>query len=646
MTLLQIERLTKAFGTDILFEPFSAQVARGDRIALIGDNGVGKSTLLHLLRDAEAPTDGTVRRIGTVRVVHLPQVARLQDEGTLWEAMERPFAPLRQIEKRLRELEQTMATANSETLHNYDELLHRFDHEGGYQIDARIRSALHGVGFTEAKYTRSVGTLSGGEEARAALARTLLESPDVVLLDEPTNHLDFAALDWLEEQLLSFSGALVLVSHDRHLLERVTNRTWEIALQQVSVYRVGYAHSREVREAERERQLATYDKQEETIERYRDFVRRNKAGQKVRQAKDRERKLERIERDRVERPRDAKRITLRIRSGRPSGKRVFSMRDLAVGFDRPLFACPEADLYRGEKVAIIGPNGCGKTTLLRTIAGEHPPIRGEIDVGHNVHPATYNQTQEGLHGTNTVLEAILSRSALTISEARGLLGRFLFSGEDVDKKMTSLSGGERSRIALALLSLVEGNLLLFDEPTNHLDLASQEILEAALVAYDGTILLVSHDRALLEAVTTQTWIVEGDTLRVHGHGYTEYRRRRAASASEDASERSRPRKERRSGSSAKTSRRQQGRKQERETEERKEAERAIESLESRIADLEASLIGASERGDAGEIGSLGAEHKAAVAELEARYALWEQLAASAEMQDPPEDHPQEIAREP
>ena len=649
MTLLQIERLTKAFGTDVLFEPFSAQVARGDRIALIGDNGVGKSTLLHLLRDAEAPTDGTVRRIGTVRVVHLPQVARLQDEGTLWEAMERPFAPLRQIEKRLRELEQTMATADSETLHDYDELLHRFDHEGGYQIDARIRSALHGVGFTEAEHGRAVDTLSGGEEARAALARTLLESPDVVLLDEPTNHLDFAALDWLEEQLLSFSGALVLVSHDRHLLERVTNRTWEIALQQVSVYRVGYTHSREVREAERERQLATYDKQEETIERYRDFVRRNKAGQKVRQAKDRERKLERIERDRVARPRDAKRITLRIRCGKPSGKRVLSMRDLAVGFDRPLFGCPKADLYRGEKVAIIGPNGCGKTTLLRTIAGEHPPIRGEIDVGHSVHPATYSQTQEGLHGTNTVLKAILSRSALTISQARGLLGRFLFSGEDVDKKMSSLSGGERSRVALALLSLVEGNLLLFDEPTNHLDLASQEILEAALVAYDGTILLVSHDRALLEAITTQTWIVEGDALRVHGHGYTEYRRRRVASdpeASEDASGRSRSRKDRRSGSPAKTNRRQQEPAQEREAEERKEAERAIESLESRIATLEASLIGASERGDAGEIASLGAEHKAAVAELEARYALWEQLAAAAEPQDQPEDHSQEIAREP
>jgi len=639
VTLIQVEQLTKAFGTDVLFEPFSAHVARGDRIALIGDNGVGKSTLLHLISEAETPTGGAVRMIGDVRIAHLPQLARLRDEGTLCQAMERPLERLRQIERSLRELEETMASANEDALHRYDDLLHQFEREGGYEIDAKIRSALNGVGFGESDFDKSVAVLSGGEEARAALARVLLEAPDVLLLDEPTNHLDFTALDWLEDQLFGFPGAIILVSHDRHLLERVTNRTWEIALERVSVYRAGYAHSREIREAERERRLSTYEKQEETIERYKDFVRRKKAGGNVRQAKDREKKLERIERERVERPRDAKRISLHIQSGRPSGKRVLSMRDTAIGFDRPLFDCPDFDLYRGERVAVIGPNGCGKTTLLRTIQGEHSPLRGDVRLGHNVHLATYTQTQEGLHGTDTALEAVLSRCALTISEACGLLGRFLFSGDDVDKKMKTLSGGERSRVALALLSLVQGNLLLFDEPTNHLDLASQEILEKALVEYDGTVLLVSHDRALLEAATTQVWVVEAGQMHVNGYGYAEYKRRRPAAPSK-ASKRSsgspgssrggshgsvrRPAEHTQATAVAEKNRYLRAR----ETEELRTAERAVEDLESRLARLELSLVEASEGGDTERIMSLGAEHKAAQEELDVSYALWERLLAA------------------
>jgi len=618
MTLLQVDRLTKAFGTDVLFEPFSAQIARGDRIALIGDNGVGKSTLLHLLRGAERPTAGEAREIGRVRISYLPQVARLEGEGTLLEAMERPMAHLREMEATLRELERTMAD-DPEALHRYDDLLHEFDQAGGYTFEARIRAALRGVGFGDDEFSKPAAHLSGGEAARAALARTLLEAPDLLLLDEPTNHLDFAALDWLEEELESFPGALVLVSHDRHLIERVSNRTWEIALRAVSVYRVGYAHSRELREASRRQQLEAFERQEETIERYKEFVRRNKVGN-PRQAKDREKKLERIERERVEAPRDAKRISLRIQIGRPSGKRVLELRDLSIGFDRPLFGIPDLDLQRGAKVAIVGPNGCGKTTLLKTILGERPPLAGEIHLGHNVHVATYSQTQEGLHGPNTVLEAIMSRSVLTISEARGLLGRFLFSGDAVEKKMKSLSGGERSRVALALLSLVEGNLLLFDEPTNHLDLASQEILERALGAFDGTVLLVSHDRALLEAVTTKVWSIEDGALRVYGHGYAEHRRRRAHAAQEPPT--SPPSHKPRSAKADRPARPPDNHERDAAL---RAAESEIESLEARVADLETSLVAASERGEASEIARLSAEYKAIRGDLDAAYARWETL---------------------
>jgi ATP-binding cassette subfamily F protein 3 len=632
MSLLQIDRLSVAFGTHVLFEPFSAQVSRGDRIALIGDNGVGKSTLLRTIADLEEPTEGGVRTIGEVRIGHLPQTARLEADGTVWDAVERAFAGDRAVERELRELETAIANDDDdERLHRYDDLLHRFADGGGYEIEAKVRAALAGVGFGEPEHDKPVGLLSGGETARAALARVLLEEPDVLLLDEPTNHLDFAALDWLEEQLLRFSGVLVLVSHDRHLLERVSNRTWEIAFGRITTYRVGYGPSCTLRDAERQRQLDLFEKQEETIDRYRDFVRRHKAGQKHRQAKDRERKLERIEKERIEEPKEAKRIGLRIPVGRPSGKRVLALRDLKVGFDRPLFTCPDLDLQREEKVAIIGRNGCGKTTLLRTITQEQAPLGGEIELGHNVHAAMYSQTQEGLHGTNTVLDAILARASLTISEARGLLGRFLFPGDDVMKKTQALSGGERSRVALALLALIEGNLLLLDEPTNHLDLASQEILERALLDYEGTVLLVSHDRALLEAVTTQVWLIEKGRMTVHTCGYAEHRRRSLeARSSEEAGTRSpkeaepADRRSRRPSGQADTRRARRNRTALRELEE------AIEELEERVGRIEADLVEASEAGDAERIATLGTEHAELQHALAAKYDAWHEAIAQSD----------------
>jgi ATP-binding cassette subfamily F protein 3 len=632
MSLLQIDRLSVAFGTHVLFEPFSAQVSRGDRIALIGDNGVGKSTLLRTIADLEEPTEGGVRTIGEVRIGHLPQTARLDGDGTVWDAVERAFADDRAVERELRELETAIANeADDERLHRYDDLLHRFADGGGYEIEARVRAALAGVGFDESEHDKPVDLLSGGEEARTALARVLLEETDVLLLDEPTNHLDFAALDWLEEQLFRFPGALVLVSHDRHLLERVSNRTWEIAFGRVTTYRVGYGPSSALRNAERQRQLDLFEKQEETIGRYRDFVRRHKAGQKHRQAKDRERKLERIEKERIDEPREAKRIGLRIPVGQPSGKRVLTFRDLEVGFDRPLFACHDLDLQREEKVAIIGPNGCGKTTLLRTITQEQAPLRGKIELGHNVCAATYRQTQEGLHGTNTVLDAILARASLTVSEARGLLGRFLFSGDDAMKKTQALSGGERSRVALALLASIEGNLLLLDEPTNHLDLASQEILERALLDYEGTVLLVSHDRALLEAVTTQVWLIEDGRMTVHTYGYAEHRRRTleaqtSVSGTARSPEATEPVDRRRRSPSTETDKHRARR----DREALQELEEAIEELEERLARIEADLVEASVMADGERIATLGIEHGKLQRALAIKYDAWHEAIAQSE----------------
>ena len=630
MALVQIECVEKSFGTQVLFGPFTAQVSRGDRIALVGDNGVGKSTLLSMIADVEAPSGGRVHRIGSVRIGYLPQVVRLEGKGSLYQAMLETFRELLETEEELRRLEHSMAeTSGLEQLHRYDELLLAFEHSDGYTIHSRIRSVLNGIGFSQDAFDKPVDLLSGGEEARAALARVLLEKPDLLLLDEPTNHLDFAALDWLEETLVEFPGAIVLVSHDRHLLDLLATRTWEIAFGKVKIYPGGYSQSRTLREAERRRRLSDYEAQEATAERYKEFIRRHHAGQKHRQAKDRERKLERLERELIERPVEEKRIAVRISAGTPSGKQVLTLDEVRIGYSTPLFRCPQVSLYRGERVAIIGGNGCGKTTFLKTVAGEIPPLSGRVQIGHGVRIATYSQTQEDLRGSGTVLDAILAASDLSIRQARGLLGRFLFSGDAVKKKMRALSGGERSRVALALLSLMEGNVLLLDEPTNHLDLASQVILEDALRSHAGTILLVSHDRALLEAVATRVWEIREGQLRDIACSFRDYRQRliKERVASLTIAEKPQPKEAKKPSSSQKKPDRYEERQR---LEALKAIEEEIEALEAKLRALEQGLLDTSQRGDGKSIAQLGDEHRSLTRSIKARYTEWERLSTQRE----------------
>jgi len=624
MSLMQLEQIEKSFGTQLLFLPSSTQISRGDKIALIGDNGEGKSTLLEIIAGIKQPTSGKVHRPRNTRVGYLPQHARLTSDGTLYQSLQKAFSGLLNMQAELRYMELQMAdTSNAELLHSYDNLLHTFEQQGGYTIDARIKAAIVGVGFTSELINKPVDQLSGGEEARAALARVLVDPPDLLLLDEPTNHLDFSALDWLEETLVAFSGAVILVSHDRRLLDRVANRVWEIAFGELLFYRGGYTKSRVARKAKSTQQQQAYTEQQEYIKRQEEFIRRHHAGQKHRQAKDREKKLQRATKELVRQPRQSKHMSLAIHVKVPSGKRILQTRDLQVGFTSALFSCPDLTLYRGERVAIIGPNGCGKTTLLETLMENITPFAGTVHMGYKVIPACYNQQQEGFHKNETVLDTILARSSLTIGQARGLLGRFLFSNDEVSKQMKTLSGGERSRVALAILSLMEGNLLLLDEPTNHLDLASQEVLEATLLAYKGTILLVSHDRALLRAVATQVWEIKQGRLRVFSGGYTYYKERNTASITHLRPDKNKQTSEARKIEKDPEKPTRNRYQQQRLLQNVEHIEEEIERLEKGLDKIEKDLVIPSNQANRTEITRLGSEHKQLRQRLDQCYVDWE-----------------------
>jgi len=630
MSLLQLDRVTKWYGDRTLFAGFSAQLAPGDRIALIGDNGTGKSTLLGILAEEIEPSEGHVQHGAGTRISHLPQVARLEGGASLYEELRGAFTELQEVEEQLRGSERTLSEKPTDRAAvQYEELLTAYERLGGYTADARIRAALAGVGFAAEDLQRSVASLSGGERARAALARALASAADVLLLDEPTNHLDFDGLDWLEAELSAVRGALVLVSHDRHLLDRTTNRTWEISGGRIRGYRVGYTHSRRLRNADRLRQRLQFDKQQAEAEEYREFIRRHRAGQKHRQAKDRERKLARLEENPVEAPHESRRIALDIQMGEQGGRRVAATQGFAVGFDRALFRVPELVLERGDRVAIIGANGCGKTTLLRTIAGEHAAIEGTVSLGRSIRPAMFRQTQDQLLGDKTVLATLLDRTDLTPEEARGLLGRFLFAGDDVFKRTRDLSGGERSRVALALLSVMRGNLLLLDEPTNHLDLASQDVLEQALTRYEGTLLLVSHDRALLEAVATQIWQVQAGELRVHSCGFERFRAGQRASDEEQTPPSARSRTRSTPASAPSVSDKRDRR---RAAEALQAVEERIDAVEQTLDQIERHLLIATREGDAARIARLGAAHKEASETLNVHIAEWGKLASECETQ--------------
>ncbi len=570
MSILNVGGLTKYYGAELIFADISFQVARGDKVALVGVNGAGKSTLMKIIAGVEEPSTGNQHMARGHSLAYLAQEAHFSGERTLMQEMHAALEHLLAMQAEISALEHALADTSApdweQRMEHYGELTHRFEHAGGYEIERRIERTLDGLGFTLAQHDQPVGQFSGGQKTRAALAAALLADPDLLLLDEPTNHLDLAALEWLERFLKDWDGTLIVISHDRYFLDKVTNRTIEIANGRLDGdYPAGYNRYLELKAEKLELQLKQFQAQQEYIAKTEDFIRRFKAGQRTKEARGREKILNRLKHgyqgangqwisQRIDAPQQQKKLAINMSTQVRSGDMVLRLEKLEIGYAltedegrrtkdqsssngtpalRPssfvLIKCPTLEIFRGQRVALMGPNGSGKTTLLRTIVGEHPALRGLARLGHRVEINYYAQAHEGLQMHATVLDEIRRiKPLIKETEARTLLGRFLFSGDDVFKRVGDLSGGERSRVALAQLTLMAGNLLVLDEPTNHLDINAREALELVLNEYNGSILFVSHDRYFIDAVADTIWMVHDGTVEAFSGSYSEYAEAREA----------------------------------------------------------------------------------------------------------------------
>jgi ATP-binding cassette, subfamily F, member 3 len=531
MPLLTAHDLSKSFGATDIFTSVSISIPHRARIGLVGANGIGKTTLLRILAGLDESSGGAVHQARNVRIGFLPQEAVLDSSLTLWEEELSVFQSLVDTQKELHKLEERLSNEGESVslLAEYGKLQSAFDNAGGYTFETKLRMTLIGLGFLKADFNRPVTQLSGGQRTRALLAKLLLSQPDLLLLDEPTNHLDIEAVEWLEDFFKDWPGGVLIVSHDRYFLDRVVDHIWEMT-PAVDEFRGNYSAYLLQRQERYENRIKEYQAQQEFIEKEEEYIRRNMAGQNTRQAQGRLKRLERMFEDSLLiRPTKKRGLHINLAASNRSGDRVLQTRNLSVGYadeGQALFDVPNLILERTECAAIIGPNGAGKTTFLKTILETIPPLAGEVVLGGSLSVGYFAQAHEKLHPSWTLIEEVQGiRPKMLPAEARDYLAKFLFTGDDVFKLVEVLSGGERGRLALACLALQGTNLLLLDEPTNHLDLQAQEILQQVLQEYPGTILLVSHDRYLIDGLATQIWeVIPSKRTLVQFNGtYSEYR---------------------------------------------------------------------------------------------------------------------------
>jgi ATP-binding cassette, subfamily F, member 3 len=525
MILLQVNQLSKYFGADIILSNIKLEIQTRDRVALVGRNGAGKSTLLKIISGQMSHDSGDIIKPKEVTIGYLAQNTGLESELSIWEEMLTVFIPLQRMEKELRQLEEKMSNSHvlddpiqyERILKEYDHLQVQFKDSGGYQYEADIRSVLHGLNFQTFDYSTKIATLSGGQKTRLALGKLLLTRPDILILDEPTNHLDIETLSWLEQYLQTYNGAILIVSHDRYFLDKVVTQVYEMSRKQIQKFLGNYSSYLDQKAEQYEREMKLFEKQQDEIAKLEDFIQKNLArASTTKRAQSRRKKLEKI--DRMDRPKgDEKSASFSFDIDRQSGNEVLHLNHLDIGYQQDAVSSNLSfRLTRGESVALVGPNGIGKSTLLKTIIDKLEPLAGDIRFGSNVTIGYYDQEQADLTSNKRVLNELWDDyPTRPEKEIRTILGNFLFSGEDVLKIVSTLSGGEKARLALAKLMMQKSNFLILDEPTNHLDLDSKEVLENALVDYPGTILFVSHDRYFINRIATKV-------LELSENGCTEF----------------------------------------------------------------------------------------------------------------------------
>ncbi|GGI18456.1 ABC transporter ATP-binding protein [Gottfriedia solisilvae] len=533
MILLQVNNVSKYFGSDIILSNIKLEVQTNDRVAIVGRNGAGKSTLLKIIAGEISYDGGELIKPKDVTIGYLAQNSGLQSDRSIWEEYYSVFSHLVEMQDNMRKLEHKMTqedvysnqTVYDKIVNEYDHLQFTFKESGGYQFEADIRSIISGLGFSNEDYNTKISSLSGGQKTRLALGKLLLTKPDLLILDEPTNHLDIDTLSWLERYLQSYPGAVLIVSHDRYFLDQVVNIVYEISNHKHQRYVGNYSKHLELKAAQYEQDLKQFEKQQEQIAKLEDFVQRNIArASTTKRAQSRRKLLDRMVR--VDKPQgDESSANFSFTIEKQSGNDVLNVRDLFIGYDR----VPTIDqsmhfvLNRGDSVALVGPNGVGKSTLLKTIIGDLEKLQGSIDFGANVFIGYYDQEQAKLTSNKRVLDELWDDYPLKPEqEIRTILGNFLFSGDDVTKNVSSLSGGEKARLALAKLMMKKANFLILDEPTNHLDLDSKEVLENALLDYPGTILFVSHDRYFMNRLSTKTFELAKEGLTPYLGDYDYY----------------------------------------------------------------------------------------------------------------------------
>ena len=543
MIILQANKIERSFAGEVLFDNINLQVDERDRIALVGKNGAGKSTLLKILVGEEEPTSGEINKKKDISLSYLAQDSRFESENTIYDEMLHVFDDLRSTEKQLRQMELEMGEKTGADLENlmsnYDLLSENFRQAGGFTYEADIGSILNGFKFDESMWQMKIAELSGGQNTRLALAKMLLEKPNLLVLDEPTNHLDIETIAWLENYLVNYRGALIIVSHDRYFLDKVATITLDLTKHSLDRYVGNYSSFVEQKEQKLLTEAKNYEKQQKEIAALEDFVNRNLVrASTTKRAQSRRKQLEKMER--LDKPEAGKKsANMTFHSDKVSGNVVLAVENAAIGYDGEILSEPiNLDLRKMNAVAVVGPNGIGKTTFIKSIVDQIPFIKGEKRFGANVEVGYYDQTQSKLTLSNTVLDELWNDFRLTPEvEIRNRLGAFLFSGDDVKKSVGMLSGGEKARLLLAKLSMENNNFLILDEPTNHLDIDSKEVLENALIDFDGTLLFVSHDRYFINRVSTHVLELSenGSTVYLGDYDYyVEKKAELAASQEEEA----------------------------------------------------------------------------------------------------------------